>query len=194
MNSTPGSPLKVEFKNFQIETLTKFAEQDSSLVGGAINGTVDVKELTGSPKFEANLTIDHLRYQKDQLGTLRVAVNNNTENAFETNIALTGVHELRVNGFYYTKAENALDLTLNIDKIDLKALESVSMGQIKQGSGTITGQLSIKGAIASPKVLGDVKFNQAAFNATYVNSYFRMPNETISFTEEGVKFNNFYHY
>lgn len=191
LNSTPGSPLKVEFKNFQIETLTKFAEQDSSLVGGAINGTVDVKELTGSPKFEANLTIDHLRYQKDQLGTLRVAVNNNTENAFETNIALTGVHELRVNGFYYTKAENALDLTLNIDKIDLKALESVSMGQIKQGSGTITGQLSIKGAIASPKVLGDVKFNQAAFNATYVNSYFRMPNETISFTEEGVKFNNF---
>jgi hypothetical protein len=191
LNSTPGSPLKVEFKNFQIETLTKFAEQDSSLVGGAINGTVDVKELTGSPKFEANLTIERLRYQKDQLGTLRVAVNNNTENAFETNIALTGVHELRVNGFYYTKAENALDLTLNIDKIDLKALESVSMGQIKQGSGTITGQLSIKGAIASPKVLGDLKFNQAAFNATYVNSYFRMPNETISFTEEGVKFNNF---
>ena len=191
LNSTPNSPLKIEFKDFKIETLTKFAEQDSSLVGGAINGTVDVKELMANPKFEANLTVDHLRYQKDQLGTLRVAVNNNTENAFETNIALTGVHELRVNGFYYTKAENALDLTLNIDKIDLKALESVSMGQIKQGSGTITGQLSIKGAIASPKILGDVKFNQAAFNATYVNSYFRMPNETISFTEEGLKFNNF---
>jgi len=191
LNSTPNSPVKVEFKNFQIETLTKFAEQDSSLVGGAINGTVDVKELMDNPKFEANLTVDRLRYQKDQLGTLRIAVNNNTENAFETNIALTGVHELRVNGFYYTKAENALDLTLNIDKIDLKALESVSMGQIKQGSGTITGQLSVKGSIASPKILGDVKFNQAAFNATYVNSYFRMPNETISFTEEGVKFNNF---
>ena len=191
LNATPNSPLKVEFKDFKIETLTKFAEQDSSLVGGVINGTVDVNELMANPKFNANLTIEKLRYQKDQLGTLRVAVNNNTENAFETNIALTGVHELRVNGFYYTNTENALDLTLNIDKIDLKALESISMGQIKQGSGTITGQLSVKGAIAAPKVLGDVKFNQAAFNATYVNSYFRMPNETISFTEEGIKFNNF---
>jgi hypothetical protein len=191
LNSTPDSPLKVEFKDFKIETLTKFAEQDSSLMGGSINGTVDVKELMASPKFEANLTIDQLRYQKDQLGTLRLAINNNTENAFETNIALTGVHELRVNGFYYTKAKNALDLTLNIDKIDLKALESVSMGQIKQGSGTITGQLSVKGAVSSPKILGDIKFNQAAFNATYVNSYLRMPNETISFTEEGLKFNNF---
>lgn len=191
LNATPNSPLKVEFKDFKIETLTKFAEQDSSLVGGVINGTVDVNELMASPKFNANLTVEKLRYQKDQLGTLRVAVNNNTENAFETNIALTGVHELRVNGFYYTNKENALDLTLTIDKIDLKALESVSMGQIKQGSGTITGQLSVKGAIAAPKILGDVKFNQAAFNATYVNSYFRMPNETISFTEQGIKFNNF---
>jgi len=190
-SSTPNAPLKVEFKDFRIETLTSFAAQDSALVGGSINGTVDVKELMDSPKFEANLTIDQLRYQKDQLGTLRVAVNNHTDNAFETNIALTGVHELRVNGFYYTNTEHALDLTVNIDKIDLKALESLAMGQIKNGSGTVTGQLTVKGAIAAPKVLGDVKFNQAAFTATYVNSYLRMPNETISFTTQGIDFNNF---
>lgn len=191
LNATPNSPLKVEFKNFQIATLTKFAEQDSALVGGVINGTVDVKELMASPKFEANMTIDHLRYQKDELGTLRVAVNNNTPNAFETNIALTGVHELRVNGFYYTNTENALDLTVNIDKIDMKALESVSMGQIKRGSGTITGALTVKGSTTKPKVLGDIKFNQVAFTAAYVNSYLRMPNETISFNDAGVNFNNF---
>ncbi|RZK79524.1 MAG: translocation/assembly module TamB [Pedobacter sp.] len=190
-DSTPNSPLKVEFKDFRIETLTKFAKQDTALAGGNINGAVDVKDLAGSPKFEANITVDQLRYQKDQLGTLRIAVNNNTENAFETNIALTGVHELRVNGFYYTNSANALDLNLNIDKIDLKALESLSMGQIKRGSGTITGQLSVKGALSAPKVLGDVKFNQAAFTATYVNSYFRMPNESISFTNQGINFNNF---
>jgi len=191
VNASPNSPLKVEFKDFRIETLTKFAEQDSALVGGVINGTVDVKDLMATPKFEANMTIDRLRYQKDQLGTLRVAVNNNTANAYETNIALTGVHELRVNGFYYTDRAEALDLTLNIDKVDLKALESVSMGQIRQGSGTVTGQLSIKGAATAPKVLGDIKFNQVAFRANYVGSYFRMPNETISFTDQGINFNNF---
>jgi hypothetical protein len=191
VNATPNSPLKVEFKDFRIETLTKFADQDSALVGGIINGTVDVKDLMATPKFEANMTIDQLRYQKDQLGTLRVAVNNNTADAFETNIALTGVHELRVNGFYYTNRESALDLTVNIDKIDMKALESVSMGQIKRGSGTVTGELKVTGAVAKPKVLGDVKFNQVAFTATYVNSYLRMPNERISFTDQGVNFNNF---
>jgi len=135
--------------------------------------------------------VDQLRYQKDQLGTLRVAVNNNTENAYEVNVALTGVHELRVNGFYYTNTEEALDLTLNLEKIDLKALESLSMGQIKNGSGTVTGQMTVKGATAAPKVLGDVNFNQVAFTATYVNSYLRIPDETIRFTNTGVNFDNF---
>lgn len=190
-DNTPNSPLAVVFKDFRIETLTKIAKQDSALAGGSINGTVNVKELAGTPKFEANLTIDQLRYQKDQLGTLRIAVNNSTADAFETNIALTGVHEIRLNGFYYTNKEDALDFNLNIDKIDLKSLQSLSMGQIKNGSGTISGQLDIKGSTSAPKVLGDIKFNQAAFTATYVNSYLRMPNETISFTNQGIDFNNF---
>ena len=194
INSTedrPNSPLTVEFKNFRIETLTSFAAQDSALAGGSINGTVNIKDLAATPKFEANLTVDQLRYQKDMLGTLRIAVNNNTANAYETSIALTGVHEMRVNGFYYTAPQSALDLQVNIDKIDLKGVESLSMGQIKHGSGTITGQFNITGAMDAPKVIGDLKFNQAAFNIAYANSYFRMPNESISFTERGINFNNF---
>jgi hypothetical protein len=190
-SQTPNAPLKVEFKDFRIETLTRFAEADSAMAGGAINGTVDVKDLEGTPKFEANLTIDQLRYQKDMLGTLRIAVNNNTENAYETNIALSGVHELRASGFYYTAPNSALDLTLNIDKIDLKAVESLSMGQLRKGTGTVSGALSVKGSLDAPKVLGDLKFNQAGFNIAYINSFFRMPNETISFTNTGINFNKF---
>ena len=188
---TPNAPLEVKFKDFRIETLTRFAEADTALAGGSINGTVQVKDLAASPKFEANLTVDQLRYQKDMLGTLRIAVNNNTANAFETNIALSGVHELRASGFYYTAPQSALDMTLNIDKIDLKAVESLSMGQIRKGTGTVSGALSVKGNLDAPKVLGDLKFNQAGFNVAYVNSFFRMPNETISFTDTGINFNNF---
>jgi hypothetical protein len=187
----PNAPLSVAFKDFQLETLTKFAETDTTLVGGRLNGTANVKDLASTPKFEANLTIDQLRYQKDQLGTLRLAVNNNTENAFEVNVALTGVHELRVNGFYYTAPESALDLTVNIDKIEMKNIESLSAGQLKRGTGTLTGALTVKGALTAPKILGDLTFNNAGFNVAYVNSYFRMPNEKISFTNEGISFNNF---
>lgn len=194
INSTankPNSPVRVEFKNFQIETLTKFADTDTTLVGGTINGMVDVKDLVGSPKFEADLTVNKLRYQKDELGDLRAVVNNNTANAFQVDVSLKGVHELRASGFYYTAPQSALDLAINIDKIDLREVESVSLGQIKEGKGTLTGQLSVKGELASPKILGALKFNEAAFRIAFVNSYFTMPNQEIGFTNEGIRFDNF---
>lgn len=191
ISNTPNSPIKVEFKNFQIETLTKFAETDTTLVGGIINGQVDVKDLATNPKFEANVNINKLRYQKDQLGDLSVLVNNNTTNAFEVDVRLKGVHELRASGFYYTAPESALDLTLTIDKIDLKAIQSLSMGQIRYGRGTVSGQLTAKGALASPKILGALKFNNAGFNVAYINSFFTIPDQELTFNNDGIKFNNF---
>ena len=187
----PNAPINVIFKDFQLETLTKFAETDTTLVGGKLNGTASVKDLASSPKFEANLTVENLRYQKDELGTLRLAVNNNTADAFDISVALSGVHELRVNGFYYTKPSGKLDLKLNVDKIDLSKVSSLSAGQIKNGNGTLSGALSIQGTVKSPQVLGDLTFNNAGLTIAYVNSYFRMPNEKISFTNEGIAFNNF---
>jgi len=191
ISNTPNSPLQVQFKNFQIETLTKFAETDTTLVGGTLNGRVDVKDLVSNPKFEADLTVTKLRYQKDELGDLSLLVNNNTANAFEVDARLKGVHELSAKGFYYTTPESALDLAVNIDKIDLREIESVSLGQIRNGKGTLTGKFSVKGELTSPKILGALKFNNAGFNVAYINSYFTMPDQQIAFTNEGVRFDDF---
>ena len=191
INTTPNSPLRVEFKDFQIETLTKFAETDTTMIGGMINGTVDVKDLVSNPKFEANLNVSKLRYQKDELGDLTLLVNNNTMNAFEVDVRLKGVHELRATGFYYTAPQSALDLVVNIDKIDLKEIESVSLGQIRQGKGTVTGQFNIKGELTAPKILGALKFNNAGFNIAYINSTFTMPDQQITFNNDGIRFDQF---
>jgi hypothetical protein len=191
ISNTPNSPLQVEFKNFAIETLTRFAETDTTLVGGTINGRVDVKDLISNPKFEANLNISKLRYQKDELGELSVLVNNNTANAFQVDARLKGVHELRASGYYYTAPQSALDLNVDITKIDLREVESVSMGQVRQGKGTITGQFSVKGELTSPKILGALKFNSAGFNIAMINSYFTMPDQQITFNNEGIRFDDF---
>ncbi len=190
-SNTPNSPLKVEFKNFQIATLTKFAETDTTMVGGEINGFVNVKDLVANPKFEADLKVTKLRYQKDELGNLRALVNNNTTNAFDIDVKLSGVHELAAKGLYYTAPESALDMKVNIQKIDLTAIESVSMGQIKEGKGILTGEITVKGALTEPKILGDLKFNDAGVRIAYINSYFTMPNQQITFTNDDVSFNKF---
>jgi len=191
VSNTPNSPVRATFKDFKIETLTRFAETDTTLVGGTINGSAQITSLADNPKFETDLTVSKLRYRKDNLGDLSLKVNNFTENAFEIDARLQGVHALNAKGYYYTAPQSALDLRLNIEKIDLREIESVSLGQIKQGKGTLNGQLSVKGELTAPKILGELRFNQAAFNIAYLNSYFTMPDQRIRFANEGIAFDDF---
>ncbi len=190
-STAPNSPIKVAFNNFRLETLTRYAEQDTSLVGGALNGTVDVTNLTETPGFEADLTINKLRYQKDELGDVKILADNHTKEAYKVDVTLSGLHDVRANGYYYTTGKGALDMTLNINKIDLKYIESVTGGQIKNGTGIITGQLTAKGPLTAPKILGGISFKDAGLNVATLNSYFRLNNETIAFTDNGIRFNNF---
>lgn len=186
-----NSPVKVEFKNFMLETLTRYAEQDTAMVGGRLNGTVDITNLTKTPGFEANLTVNKLRYQKDELGDLKILADNFTKDAYKVDVSLTGIHDLRANGFYYTANKGTLDMLLNINRIDLKYIESVSGGQIKDGTGIMTGQLTAKGPLTKPEILGNINFKNAGLKVATLNAYFKLNNETISFVDNGIRFNSF---
>lgn len=187
----PNAPINVKFTDFMLETLTRYAEQDTSIVGGKLNGTVDVKDIAANPKFEADLAIEQLRYQKDELGNATIRVNNNTENAFQADVALTGIHDLKITGFYYTKPESSLDLNVAVNRIDMKHIESLAGGQVRNGKGQITGNLAVKGPVSKPAVLGALTFKDAGMNITQLNSYYQLKNETINFTQAGLSFNNF---
>lgn len=186
-----GAPLEVNLKDFQIETLTSFAETDTALVGGRLNGKALISNLQENMTFDANIVATDLRFQKDQLGTLRLDANNRSAEAIEINAALSGVHEARINGFYYTKDNGSLDMKLILNKLNLASIESLSGGQIREGTGAITANITATGALNAPNILGQLNFDQAGFNIKYVNSYFRIPQETIRFTNSGVNFDSF---
>lgn len=190
ISDTPNAPIKIAFKDFMLETLTRYAEQDTSLVGGLLNGTVELRNVTDSMQLEANLAVSQLRYQKDLLGDLEIYADNYTKDAYKADITLSGPHDLRISGFYYTSDKGALDITAAINRIDLKYIESLSGGQVRNGSGTLTGNITAKGSLTSPKVLGNLQFKEAGLNITQLNSYIRLKNETISFVDDGIQFNN----
>lgn len=190
-SSQPNSPVKAEFTNFKLETLTRYADQDTAMLGGLLNGEIIASDLTGTPKFEADLDIASLRYKKDSLGNAAIKVDNYTDNAFQTDIALTGVHDIKISGLYYTAPKSALDLKIDLNRIDLKHIESLSAGQIRRGTGTITGNLTAKGELTSPQILGDIRFNNAGMNVAMLNSYFTIQEEALSITSDGIELNTF---
>lgn len=190
-SSQPNSPVKATFTNFKLETLTRYADQDTAMIGGILNGNVTAQDLTTNPKFEGDLDIAGLRFKKDSLGNASIKVNNYTSNAYQADVVLSGIHDIRINGLYYTAPTSSIDAKIDINRIDLKHIESLSGGQIRNGSGTLTGNLTAKGALSAPQISGDLRFNNAAMTVAKLNSYFRIEDETVSVSNEGIQLNTF---
>jgi hypothetical protein len=195
INSTSqemNAPVKIDFKNFHIETLTRAAEQDSLQIGGAINGEATISNFQQSPVFESALNIDDFSFKGDTVGNMAIKVNNQTENAFAAEVGITGKgNQVDMKGLYYTSPQSSFDLDLNIVKLNMKSMEGFSFGTIRNAAGSIAGRLKIDGTTNTPTIHGDLNFNQVGFNVAMLNSYFTMPKESITFNNDGIHFNNF---
>ncbi|MDN5285165.1 MAG: translocation/assembly module TamB [Mucilaginibacter sp.] len=195
VNSNPqefNAPVTVSFNNFKIETLTKIAQQDSLLVGGTINGKAEISNFEKSPLVTAAIDVNDLNFKGDTLGNVALKVNNQTENAYAANVSITGKgNQVDLTGLYYTNPESKFDMNLNITSLSMKSIEGFSFGSLRNSSGNISGQLKITGTTDAPAVRGDVHFNKVGFNVAMLNSYFSMPQESITFNDEGIRFNDF---
>jgi hypothetical protein len=187
-----NAPVTVNFKNFHIETLTRAAEQDSLQVGGVINGGVHLSNFQKSPIFTTALNINDFSFKGDTVGNIALKVNNQTANAYAADVSITGKgNQVNLTGMYYTSPAGTFDMNLNIVNLSMKGIEGFSFGSIRNASGYISGQLKITGSTSAPVVRGDVHFNKVGFNVAMLNSYFTMPNESISFNNDGILFNDF---
>ena len=189
---TFNSPLTVDFKNFRIETLTRLAQQDSLQVGGVINGDAHISNFQKSPVFTTALNINNFNFKEDTVGNIALKVDNKTANAFTASMQVTGKgNQVNLDGTYYTKPDSRFDLNLDIVSLKMKSIEGFSFGSLKNASGDITGKLKIAGTTTSPAIRGDINFNKVGFNVAMLNSYFSMPNESITFNNDGIRFNDF---
>ena len=187
-----NSPITVDFKNFHIETLTHLAQQDSLQVGGVINGNANISNFQKSPVFTSALTVNDFNFKGDTVGNIALKVNNQTENAYTASMSITGKgNQVDLDGTYYTKPDSRFDLNLNIVSLNMKSIEGFSFGNLRNASGNITGKMKISGTTSAPVVRGDINFNKVGFNVAMLNSYFSLPNESITFNNDGILFNDF---
>jgi len=191
-SQTYNSPIKVSFRDFHIETLTRMAQQDSLQVGGVINGDANISDFQKSMKFTTDLKINDFSFKGDTVGNIALNVNNQAADAYAAKMSITGKgNQVDLQGVYYTSPQSRFNLDLNIVKLNMKSIEGFSFGAIRNASGVITGDLRITGTTDAPVVRGDVNFNKVGFNVSMLNSYFTMPKETISFNEDGILFRDF---
>lgn len=193
INSNPqenNAPIAIKLSNFKIETLTKMLKQDSLLVGGTINGNIVADSLEGNYKFNSDLNISNFNFRADTIGDIAIKVNNESKNVLKTNVNISGNgNQINLDGLYYLAPESKFDGDLNIAKLNMKSIEGLTFGSLRNTSGYINGDLKISGTTAQPSIKGDLHFNKVGFNVAMLNSYYSLPNETISFNDQGITFN-----
>jgi len=196
IGTAPNSPLQVNFKNFKIETITGFVQSDSLFVNGLLDGNAVVKNIQTQPTFTADLSINDLSIYKDTIGNFTAKVNNNVANNYQADITLKGNgNDVNVNGTYIVKPlpdNSSYDFNVNVVALQMKALESFSKGGIHDARGFLSGKIALNGDLKNPNIDGKLNFNEVAFNATALNSVFRVDKEAIAIiNNKGIELDKF---
>ena len=186
-----NAPLAIDFKDFDIKTITSFVEKGDLQMSGKINGTALVKNISSSPLFTSDLNIENFTFKKDTVGNISIKVNNAIANQYDAIIAITGQgNQVNLEGNYKTK-DSSFDMNLDIDKLNLKSIQGFTLDNITESTGFLTGNLKITGNTNQPKVIGELKFNEIGFKVKQLNAKFNSLNDKIVFTNDAILFDKF---
>ena len=186
-----NAPISVDFKNFNISTITSFVEKNDLQLSGEINGNASIKDLTATPLFTSDLNIENFTFKKDTVGNINIQVKNNIANDYNAQIKITGLgNQVNLDGIYRT-TQSSFNMNLDIEQLNLKSIQGFTLDNLKESTGFLNGNFKITGNINEPVVIGELQFNDIGFKATQLNATFKSINDNIKFTGEAILFNNF---
>lgn len=186
--------LAIGFQNFQLQSLLNVIDADTEIASGKVSGEVKLVSQNGEQKaFTANISIPDLSLFENEIGKLEVQADNKDDGAFALEGKISGFgNDVRIGGTYTpTPTTQLLDLTINLQPLNMSTIEALSLNQLKEASGRLKGAISIGGTIDEPKVYGKLTFDNTGFVVSYLGSRFKIDQQSIVMDNEGVLFNQF---
>ncbi|HEV8508328.1 MAG TPA: translocation/assembly module TamB domain-containing protein, partial [Chitinophagaceae bacterium] len=185
--------LLVELSNFRLATITEFANVDSLLADGVINGNIRLGNFMQQPNFTGDLTITDLSVQKDTVGNVKIHASSGEANRYNIESTITGHgNDVSLAGWIATEANDTkLNLDLDVKTLQLHSIEPFTAGAIRNTSGTLNGNIAIRGSVNNPALNGDLNFNKSSFALSMLGSQFHVDDQKISLTNDGISFSKF---
>jgi hypothetical protein len=185
--------LNIAIKNFRMDDISRVVEKDSSLVKGNVDGNILLKRVNNTYGLVADATISNLVVHEIPIGNLTVKADNPTADKFNIEVKLIGPdNNLTANGYFIPNGgDHSIGIQTDIQSLSLKTVEAFSMGQLKETSGTLTGNLLVEGSTTAPDVTGELVFNNAFIKPAFLNNRLELKHETIQLKKEGIYVNSF---
>ncbi|MCZ4410145.1 translocation/assembly module TamB domain-containing protein [Cryomorphaceae bacterium 1068] len=184
------SPLNIIAENFPMHALTGMFNTEEKVFNGIINGQVS---LNNDGTFEGEGDITTFQISGADFGTLSWRASKENNN-FKTFISTKGDHiDLVLDGDILPQNDSlsALDLDIELNRLDLQLLEVLVANNIDEASGTLSGDIAIEGTTDTPQLSGFLRFKNALIRPTDLNAGYTVKDEQIEITPKGLKFSQF---
>ncbi|MDT0690136.1 translocation/assembly module TamB domain-containing protein [Salegentibacter sp. F188] len=181
------------FENFNLAALLSYLNPEETLATGRMNGDLILEEPTGSTGILADMDINEFNLMEVNMGTLSLDGESLGNQNYDFGLATTGGEVIMdLTGNYQVIDTVAqIDMVLNLEEVQMSALSGFSMGAISSGEGTMSGEVQLNGTTANPQYEGNLDFNEATFTVAMLDAPFTMPNENLTFDNQGFYFENF---
>lgn len=183
----------IGFTDFKLANLLSLFNKEDLLASGALQGNIVVINPLENFGLKADFGIDSLIVMEAPLGNLTLDAKSETGDNFIIDFGVKGDDvDIALKGDYsIVNTDSALDFKLELNKIGMKTIATISGESLNDASGNISGELAIQGKTSSPQYDGYVKFNDASMNVTQLNSKFRLVNDKISIDNKAITLNQF---
>ena len=192
LTDEPNGPLSVVLDSVSIGQFVTLVTQDSTLAGGKLDGDIVLRNYMDTPSFAGDLFIKNLSVTQILIGDLDMHASNVKPNRITLDANLkSNLNDLSFGGDYITQGKEEFDFNLTVRRLGAQTVEAFSFGELRKARGSISGQTTIQGTTASPRLNGQMKFNEVAFDITQLGARYRLNGQTINFKGQELLFNKF---
>ncbi|ALJ06829.1 hypothetical protein APS56_11295 [Pseudalgibacter alginicilyticus] len=193
LSNVSKNHIAITYTNFKISEILDYLNPKTKLATGILQGDFIIESPFQETGVLANLSVNQLKVMEVNLGTLKLDAKSLGGKSYDFNAKLKGGEiNLDLKGGYIARQTGAnLDLNLDINQFNMKALTGFSQSNISEADGTFSGNFKLTGTTEQPNYEGKLNFNNAYFKLSKFNTGFTLANETLNINNTGVSMNNF---
>lgn len=190
VTTVKDSTISLEFNQLQLSNLTRII-RGVMPASGMLDGNLKFSS-SSSGRFNSSLKITELELLEKPIGDLTLNLGHAGDRYNIDLLIQNQGSNVTGKGYYISnEAASEFNLTADFSPLNLQLIEPLSFGQLQNVKGQATGTLKLSGTFEKPSIRGNINFKEASFKSTYLNSSFNLNNETITFTEQGIRLSNF---
>ncbi len=185
-----GSPLQIEFDNFDLDELVKLFSLDEELFQGTVNGSVTLQNLTQEIRYLADLRLEELTIKDENIGDLIIQSQQQSATKLDLLMRLEGAQPgLDIRG-QYDLSNGSLALKGEVDRLALHTIDPFMTGLIHDSEGRFSGQLDIRGTIDQPQINGSIDLEGISTVIDYLQARYRVADENIVIENNRIRFDD----